>query len=93
LGMVGISVPLNAWSQDLLPEGKRGQFNGIYNIINTVSQVFGSMSVGIATTFFGGVFTNELSWIFVIVPAFFVASIPCFMRVKETLIRPETATV
>ncbi len=85
LGMVGIMVPLNTWSHDLLPEDKRGQFTGIYNIINTVSQIFGSMSVGIATTYFGYVFNNELSWIFVIVPIFFLTSIPLFMWVKETL--------
>ncbi len=91
LGMVGIMVPLNTWSHDLLPEEKRGQFTGIYNIINTVSQIFGSMSVGIATTYFGTVFNNPLSWIFIIVPIFFVASIPFFMRVKETLVQREPA--
>ncbi|MEX2726007.1 MAG: MFS transporter, partial [Candidatus Sigynarchaeum springense] len=86
LGMVGVTVPASTWSQDLLPEGKKGQFNGIYNIINTVSQVIGAMTAGIFTTYLGSVFTSKFTWIFIIVPVFFLASIPLFMKVKETLV-------
>ncbi|NMC04054.1 MAG: MFS transporter [Candidatus Lokiarchaeota archaeon] len=85
LGMIGVTVPVNTWSQDLLPEGKKGQFAGIYNIINTVSQVIGSMTAGILTTYLGGIFSSDFTWIFILVPIFFVASIPIFVAVKETL--------
>lgn len=85
VGMLGVTIPVNTWSQDLLPEGKVAQFNGIYNIINTVSQVVGAMTAGILTTYLGGLFTSSFTWIFIIVPVFFLASIPLFMQVKETL--------
>ncbi|MBN2152239.1 MAG: MFS transporter [Candidatus Lokiarchaeota archaeon] len=89
LGMVGVTVPASTWSQDLLPEGKKGQFNGIYNIINTVSQVIGAMTAGILTTYLSGVFSSDFTWIFIIVPVFFLASIPLFMKVEETLVQRE----
>nr|MDO8086153.1 MFS transporter [Candidatus Sigynarchaeum springense] len=89
LGMVGVTVPASTWSHDLLPEGKKGQFNGIYNIINTVSQVIGAMTAGILTTYLGGIFKSDFTWIFIIVPVFFLVSIPLFMNVKETLVNHE----
>jgi len=79
IGVLSLITPLNAWSQDLLPEDKRGKFTGILNIVNTVSQIIGSFAGGIIATLFG------ISWIFVLGPIFFLASIPLFLKVKETV--------
>jgi len=79
IGVLSLITPLNAWSQDLLPEDKRGKFTGILNIVNTVSQIIGAFAGGIVATLFG------ISWIFVLGPIFFLASIPLFLRVKETV--------
>jgi MFS family permease len=79
IGILSLITPLNAWSQDLLPEDKRGKFTGILNIVNTVSQIIGSFAGGIVATLFG------ISWIFVLGPVFFIASIPLFLKVKETV--------
>ena len=79
IGVLSLITPLNAWSQDLLPEDKRGKFTGILNIVNTVSQIIGSFAGGIVATLFG------ISWIFVLGPVFFLASIPLFLKVKETV--------
>lgn len=79
VGVLALVVPLNAWSQDLLPEDLRGTFTGILNIVNTVSQIIGSLLAGIIALLFG------VSWIFVLGPIFFIASIPIFMTVKETV--------
>ena len=79
VGILALLTPLNAWSQDLLPGEKRGKFTGIFNIVNTVSQIIGSMAGGIIATIFG------IPWIFVLGPVFFIASIPIFMKVKETV--------
>jgi len=72
-------TPLNAWSQDLLPEDKRGKFTGILNIVTTVSQIIGSFAGGIVATLFG------IPWIFVLAPVFFIISTPLFLKVKETV--------
>ena len=79
VGVLALVTPLNAWSQDLLPEHLRGTFTGILNIVNTVSQVIGSILGGIIGILFG------IPWIFLLGPVFFVASIPIFMTVKETI--------
>jgi len=79
VGVLALVVPLNAWSQDLLPEDLRGTFTGILNIVNTVSQIIGSVLAGIIAITFG------VSWIFVLGPIFFIVSIPIFMTVKETV--------
>ena len=79
VGVLSLVTPLNAWSQDLLPVYKRGKFTGILNIVNTLSQIIGSFAGGIVAELFG------LPWIFVLGPVFFIASIPLFMKVKETV--------
>ncbi|NVM46846.1 MAG: MFS transporter [Candidatus Lokiarchaeota archaeon] len=79
VGVLALVVPLNAWSQDLLPEDLRGTFTGILNIVNTVSQIIGSLLAGIIALLFG------IQWIFLLGPVFFIASIPIFMIVKETV--------
>jgi len=79
VGVLSLVTPLNAWSQDLLPEDKRGKFTGILNIVNTASQIIGSFAGGIVATLFG------IPWIFVLGPVFFLASIPLFLKVKETV--------
>ena len=80
VGVLALMTPLNAWSQDLLPMDKRGKFTGILNIVNTVSQIIGSNAGAIVAIVFG------IPWIFVLGPIFFLASIPLFLRVKETVI-------
>ncbi len=80
-GLLALITPLNAWAQDLLPEDKRGKFTGIFNIVQTVSQIIGSIVGGLAATIFG------IPWLFWIAPLFYLASIPLFLRVKETLTR------
>jgi maltose/moltooligosaccharide transporter len=79
VGILALLTPLNAWSQDLLPSEKRGKFTGIFNIVNTVSQIIGSFAGALIFMIFG------ISWIFVLGPVFFIASIPFFMKVKETV--------
>ena len=79
VGVLSLVTPLNAWSQDLLPEDKRGKFTGILNIVTTVSQIIGSFAGGIVATLFG------IPWIFLLAPVFFIISIPLFMKVKETI--------
>jgi len=78
-GLLSLITPFNAWSQDLLPEDKRGKFTGILNIVNTVSQIIGSIAGGVVAEVFG------VQWIFILGPVFFVCSIPIFMKVKETV--------
>ena len=79
VGVLSLVTPLNAWSQDLLPEDKRGKFTGILNIVNTVSQIIGSIAGGIVAMLFG------INWIFILGPVFFLTSIPLFLKVKETV--------
>jgi MFS family permease len=88
IGLIGVLVPMETWSQDLLPPGKKGQFIGIYNIVNTVSQIFGALTAAIVATALKGVVANPKAWIFMVVPFFFILSIPFFLRVKETLPNP-----
>ena len=79
VGILALFTPLNAWSQDLLPNEKRGKFTGIFNIVNTLSQIVGVFAGGIIFETFG------ISWIFFLAPVFFIASIPLFLKVKETV--------
>ena len=79
VGVLSLLIPLNAWSQDLLPNEKRGKFTGIFNIVNTVSQIVGSFAGGLVATIFG------ISWIFILGPVFFMVSIPLFLKVEETV--------
>jgi MFS family permease len=81
VGLLALVTPLNAWAQDLLPLDKRGKFTGILNIVETVSQIVGSITGGIVATIFG------IQWLFWLAPIFFFASIPLFLQVKETLVK------
>ncbi|MBA7552509.1 hypothetical protein ES705_45074 [subsurface metagenome] len=81
VGVLALVTPLNTWAQDLLPVDKRGKFTGILNIVNTVSQIIGSFAGGLVAMLFG------LPWIFILGPIFFIASIPLFLKVKETLMK------
>ena len=58
-------------SVDLMPEGKKGQFTGILNIRDSLSQVIGSLSAGIMATAISGVVTRPIAWIFLLTPFFF----------------------
>ncbi|MFW9939977.1 MAG: MFS transporter [Candidatus Thorarchaeota archaeon] len=79
VGILGLTAPLDAWSQDLLPEDMRGKFGGIYNLMWVVSQFIGSTAGGIIGDTIG------LVWIFCFGPIILIASIPFFLNVKETL--------
>jgi len=85
IGLLGTSAPADTWAQDLLPEGKKAQFLGIFNIVNTISQVIGAIAGGLVSTALIGVVANPDVWIFLVVPFFSILSIPFFLRVKETL--------
>ncbi len=83
INVLGIQTVIDAFYQDLLPTEERGKYLGVFNITQTVSQLIG-VGVGIVvTTFWGRV------GIFAIAPIFFLASIPLFLKVKETLIVKE----
>jgi len=77
--LLGFDGSMDSWSQDLLPENKRGQFNGIMNITLTISQIIGSFVAGYLATNFGK------QWIFPAAGAFLIISIPFFYWVKDTL--------
>ena len=79
MGLLGLEVPLAAWSQDLFPVDKRGKFVGILNVVSTISQIIGATVGGIVATLYG------LPWVFAFAPIFLLLSIFLFRRVEETL--------
>ncbi|MFX0139226.1 MAG: MFS transporter, partial [Candidatus Hodarchaeota archaeon] len=79
IALMGLLVPINTWRQDLLPEHERGKYDGIQNIMDTVSQIPGAIIGGLVADAFG------IQWIFIFVPIFLIGSVPFFMTVKETL--------
>jgi MFS family permease len=85
IGLLALTVPLDTWSHDLLPEGRKGQFLGIFNIVFTVSQIIGALTAGAIATLLTGVVANPIAWIFLVTPFFYIPSIFLFRRVKETL--------
>ncbi|MFW9821578.1 MAG: MFS transporter [Candidatus Thorarchaeota archaeon] len=85
VGILALVIPMNTWAQDLMPEGRKGQFTGILNIRDSLSQVIGSLSAGILATAISGITTRPIAWIFLLIPFYFLGSIPILMRVKETL--------
>jgi Na+/melibiose symporter-like transporter len=87
IAVLGLATPMNAWSQDLIPEDKRGKFFGILNIIFTISQIIGSIVGGLVATYFLIAGLVPESFVFVFAPIFFLGSIPLFLRVKETLVK------
>ena len=85
IGLLGLETPMNAWSQDLLPELERGKFLGLLNIIRTISQIIGSFVGGVVATYMLITGFIPESFVFIFAAIFFIASIPFFLRVKETL--------
>ncbi len=79
VALLGMPAPINAYSQDLLPEDQRGKFYGILNIVFTVPQIIGSIIAGFVSMIFG------LQWIFLVAIIFFLGSIVFFKFVKETM--------
>jgi len=77
--LLGFDAPMSSWTQDLLPENKRGQFVGIMNITMTVPQIIGAFIAGYIATEFGK------QWIFPAAAVFLILSIPFFLWVKDTL--------
>jgi len=87
IGMLALMIPMDVWAFDLLPEGRKGQFLGILNVRNTLSQVIGALSAGTLATILdlSGLVTRPIAWIFILVPFFFIGSIPLLRRIEETL--------
>ena len=79
--LISINTPLNAWHQDLLPEATRGKFLGVLNITRTLSQVIGVTIGGLVAT----LASSTYAWVFPFAPIFYIASIPIFLKIKETL--------
>jgi MFS family permease len=79
IGLLGLNTNMHTWAQDTLPEGKKGQFYGIFNITLTVPQIVGGIIAGAISEIFGRF--N----IFILAGIFFIASIPFFLLVRETL--------
>ncbi len=77
----GVPTITSAWTQDLLPAGKVGQFTGIYNISSTVNQFAGAWIGGVVYALTGG----DIAWNMFIASFVFIASIPLFALVKESL--------
>ncbi len=77
----GVPTITSAWTQDLLPEGKVGQFTGINNISSTVNQFAGAWIGGVVYALTGG----DIAWNMFIAAFVFLASIPLFALVKESL--------
>ncbi|MFX0093658.1 MAG: MFS transporter [Candidatus Hodarchaeota archaeon] len=82
VALLGLITPINAWTQDMLPEDKRGKFYGILNIIFTIPQIIGSWAAGIVITLGG---EGGVLLIFPLAAVFFLLSILFFRRVEETL--------
>ncbi|MHA1791986.1 MAG: MFS transporter [Promethearchaeota archaeon] len=82
--LTGVLTILNAWTQDLLPRNKEGQFIGINNLSSTVNQMIGVWIGGVIY----GMFidrTTAISWQMFFAGFVFLLSIPLFMKIKETL--------
>ena len=79
IGLLGLNTIINTWAQDTLPEGKKGQFYGIFNITLTIPQIIGAIVGGFVSVTFGR------PYIFIAGAIFFLISIPLFLIVKETL--------
>ena len=79
IGLLGLNTIINTWAQDTLPEGKKGQFYGIFNITLTIPQIIGAIVGGFVSVTFGR------PYIFIAGGIFFLISIPLFLIVKETL--------
>nr|MDO8115622.1 MFS transporter [Candidatus Sigynarchaeota archaeon] len=77
----GVPTITNAWMQDLLPEEKIGQFTGINNISSTVNQIIGSWIGWLILTNT----SHHIEWTMFFAAFVFIASIPLFSLVKESL--------
>ncbi|MHA1719058.1 MAG: MFS transporter [Promethearchaeota archaeon] len=85
IALLGFAGILDAWSQDLFPADKRGQFNGIVNVSQTISQVIGSWVSGLVVSL-----TGTYRWIFLVAGGFYLLSIPFFFLIKDTIKTKET---
>lgn len=79
-GTATIDMPFLAWRQDLLDKEKRGQFNGFYLLFRSLTSIPALFLITIVADTYG------IQWMFLLAPIFYFASIPFFLKVKETLI-------
>lgn len=78
-GTTTVLVPVDAWKQDLLPEGKKAQFIGIMNVADTLNQIPAAFLAALIADMYG------VQWIFLVTAIFFIISIPFFLKLNETL--------
>ncbi|MHA1731480.1 MAG: MFS transporter [Promethearchaeota archaeon] len=80
LGVAGsqvFTIATRTWSQDLLPEEKRGNFLGILNISSTATQVPGLYIGAAVLTYLG------MEWVFLAAGLFYLAFFPLFFLVPD----------
>ncbi|MHA1999751.1 MAG: MFS transporter [Promethearchaeota archaeon] len=87
----GTLTILGAWTQDLLPDEKRGQFLGINNLSSTVNQMIGVWIGGVIYNMFT-LKSIAIAWQMFYAVIFFIASIPIFLKIKETIEVEEVGT-
>lgn len=82
-GTATIDMPLLAWKQDLLPKEERGKYNGIAGVLLYAIYAPTSLITAIILDAFG------LDFLFLVIPLFYFASLPFFLKVSETVIKKE----
>lgn len=77
--MLGLDIAIQTWTADLLPEGERGKFLGIVNIMRAAGQAPGVLIAGFFADQFGTVA------VFIVTACFLLIAIPFFQKIPETL--------
>ena len=85
-GTATIDMPLLAWKQDLLPAEERGKYNGISGVLLYTIYAPSALITAIIIDNLG------IDFLFFIIPVFYFASLPFFLRVKETVVKDEELT-
>ena len=83
--MTGLQIAVDTWTQDLLPENKRGRFLGIINITKAAGQAPAVLLSGWVADITGSVLN-----VFIIAGLFLLIGIPLYLRVPETLKKKES---
>lgn len=78
-GTATIDMPLLAWRQDLLDDEKRGQYNGFFLLLRSITSIPALFVITMIADSYG------IQFMFLTAPIFYVLSIPFFLKVKETL--------
>jgi MFS family permease len=83
---LGGSTAMTAWTQDIMPKDARARFFGLLNIASAIGAGLG--------TILSGALADEFSifWIFVAAALILWASIPFYLRIRETLVKKKPAS-